>query len=175
MILSLFLSIVTAQSICQTDCCHAIKAWNFLKGTSIDEAEDCCQMEGVGCSEGLVQEIYWNSTESSGVLPEELGFLEDLKILDLSSNALEGEIPQTYYEFPALEILRLKNNSLAGCLGSFKHLTSLRALDLSSNQFSGEISEDSFKDLQEIQFINFGGNPGLTGLFPTPGPKTKLM
>lgn len=175
MFLPAALLLTLVQAICENDCCNTIKSWNHLQDVEIDTASDCCQMEGVVCSGQTVTEIYWNSTNSNGELPQELGLLSGLKTLDLSGNFITGEIPDHYYDLSYLQILRLKQNSLSGQLQSFKNLESLRALDLSKNEFSGELAQDSFEDIPDLTFINFGDNENLSGIFPPLGPQIQLM
>ena len=167
------LSIVTADP--SSDCFHTINAWNSFQNTMIPSSGDCCLLSGVVCSQDKVIEIGWNSTGSVGTLPEEFGYLDQLKVLDLANNSLFGRIPESYYSLSSLENLRLKNNSLTGSLSSFKGLTQLRSLDLSYNQFSDEIPSDSFETLNDLKFINVAGNVDLTGIFPNPGPSTQLI
>ena len=160
-----------------SDCCNAIRAYNDIHESQLDEGQDCCVRTDLGivCEGGKVTEINWGSKVQSGSLPDEIGNLENLKVLDLGKNHLSGYIPSSYYKLDKLETLSLKENALSGQLESFDGLSSLRSLDISNNFFSDKLQEDSFINLNELKFINVGNNPGLTGLFPKPGPKVSLI
>ncbi|GLT92728.1 hypothetical protein SLE2022_105520 [Rubroshorea leprosula] len=63
----------------------------------------------------------------------------NMLVLDLSSNQIQGEIPNWISKLP-LRWLNLSNNSLTKVDGSFCNFSSLPILDLHSNQLQGDIS-----------------------------------
>ncbi|KAL3524064.1 hypothetical protein ACH5RR_016898 [Cinchona calisaya] len=65
---------------------------------------------------------------------------QKLVILDISHNALSGEIPSAIGDFSSLQILNLSRNSIGGGIPlNFGQLKSLDILDLSQNQLNGII------------------------------------
>ncbi|PRQ31020.1 putative leucine-rich repeat-containing, plant-type, leucine-rich repeat domain, L [Rosa chinensis] len=66
-----------------------------------------------------------------------------LRLIDLSSNRFEGEIPGIIGNLRGLCLLNLSNNTLTGPIpSSLGNLTALESLDLSQNQLSGKIPSD---------------------------------
>ena len=61
---ALIVGLVATQDACGNDCCIAIRAWNSLQGTQNEDSQDCCQSPGIECSEDIVTEIHWGSTDS---------------------------------------------------------------------------------------------------------------
>ncbi|XP_021722445.1 piriformospora indica-insensitive protein 2-like [Chenopodium quinoa] len=78
--------------------------------------------------------ISGNRNLGMGMIPNDLGCLEKLRVLDLSRNGLTGTIPNS--------------------LGNLKFLLKL---DLSCNNFVGKIPED-LKNLQNLEFLDLGFN-----------------
>lgn len=65
---------------------------------------------------------------------------QKLQVLDLSHNALSGNIPSAVGDFSSLQILNLSRNSLNGGIpASIGGLKALDTLDLSENSLSGSI------------------------------------
>lgn len=65
---------------------------------------------------------------------------QNLKVLDLSDNAIVGNLPDLR-QLPNLQILRLGRNQLTGSVpeGFLQGMVPLQELDISGNQFSGQI------------------------------------
>ncbi|XP_026432637.1 probably inactive leucine-rich repeat receptor-like protein kinase At2g25790 [Papaver somniferum] len=75
-----------------------------------------------------------------GNIPEEIGQLEGLSMLNLSHNQFSGLIPATVGSMKGLESLDLRDNKLSGLIPqSLASLDFLSYLNLSSNNFSGRI------------------------------------
>ncbi|OMO80094.1 hypothetical protein CCACVL1_13174 [Corchorus capsularis] len=67
---------------------------------------------------------------------------DSLFAVDLSSNKFEGEIPESIGKLKLIRVLNLSNNNLIGHIpSSLGELTNLESLDLSGNNLSGEIPQ----------------------------------
>ncbi|KAG2713345.1 hypothetical protein I3760_04G172900 [Carya illinoinensis] len=65
---------------------------------------------------------------------------DELIVIDLSCNRFEGEIPEVVGSLKGLQILNFSNNALFGHIpSSLANLTYLESLDLSQNKLLGEI------------------------------------
>ncbi|XP_042016468.1 receptor like protein 22-like [Salvia splendens] len=90
----------------------------------------------------------------------------DFTSIDLSSNHFEGEIPDAIGNLSSLYLLNLSHNSLTHAIPiSLGALTELESLDLSSNKLTGRIPDELTK-LDFLSFLNLSYNH-LTGLIPT--------
>ncbi|XP_050136088.1 putative receptor like protein 25 [Malus sylvestris] len=91
----------------------------------------------------------------------ELKYLETpylLRLIDLSSNRFEGEIPGVIGNLTGLHLLNLSNNILTGLIpSSLGNLTSLESLDLSENQLSGRIPSNLVR-LNFLAYFNVSHN-----------------
>ncbi|VAI89148.1 hypothetical protein VPH35_130114 [Triticum aestivum] len=117
-------------------------------------------------SEGL--DLSYN--QLTGLIPSEVGSLNNLELFNLSNNQLSGKIPNSLGQCLHLESLRLDANYLEGSIpGSFMNLRGVVEMDLSQNSLSGEIPSffESFSSLQllNLSFNNFQGPVPTTGVF----------
>ncbi|KAL6138227.1 hypothetical protein ACLB2K_063510 [Fragaria x ananassa] len=60
--------------------------------------------------------IDFSSTKFNGSIPEEIGELKSLYVLNLSNNAFTGRIPSSFGQMQQLESLDLSNNQLSGTI-----------------------------------------------------------
>uniref|UniRef100_A0A5B7APA9 Protein kinase domain-containing protein n=1 Tax=Davidia involucrata TaxID=16924 RepID=A0A5B7APA9_DAVIN len=80
---------------------------------------------------GSIDSLFLSSMESLN---------QKLQILDLSQNALSGEIPSSVGDFSSLQLLNMSRNSLIGSIPvSVGELKALNTLDLSGNWLNGSI------------------------------------
>ncbi|KAL1205338.1 LRR receptor-like serine/threonine-protein kinase GHR1 [Cardamine amara subsp. amara] len=102
----------------------------------------------------------------TGSLPERIPtHYPKLRVLDISSNSLEGPIPNELLSMPTLEEIHLQNNGMTGNIGPLPSSVSrIRLLDLSHNQFDGDLP-DVFGSLTNLQVLNLAAN-NLSGSLP---------
>ncbi|KAK4488606.1 hypothetical protein RD792_004373, partial [Penstemon davidsonii] len=99
----------------------------------------------------------------TGKIPDDIGNMASLQVLDFSSNNLFGSIPNSLGNCSYLKALDLGNNSLS----------SLRILKLRSNAFFGGILIE-FSNLSSLQVLDLSEN-NFTGLIPTSLGDLKAM
>ena len=101
----------------------------------------------------------------SGSLPEELGQLAELRVLDLRGNELVGAIPPELGEMGRLETLNLAYNQLRGEIpAELGELEELGQLELQGNELSGSIPAELGK-LKDLRRLDARGNE-LSGSIP---------
>jgi hypothetical protein len=105
-----------------------------------------------------ILEIKLSSNNLEGEIPESLGNLEKLRILNLSKNKLQGSIPNSLGQLSNLEVINLFNNELTGEIPkSFGGLLKLKDLILGSNLLSGTLPLELF-NLVNLQYFHIYTN-----------------
>ncbi|MBO7553219.1 MAG: hypothetical protein J6T82_04205, partial [Bacteroidaceae bacterium] len=121
---------------------------------------------GVKIEHGVVTELDLSMNNLIGELPQSISKLKHLKRLCLAGNkdGITGSLPESLGELTDLEVLELNYCSLSGeipaCLGNLKHL---HVLSLSDNELSGELPEELGN--LDLWAISLNGN-NLTGGIP---------
>ncbi|PRQ30276.1 putative non-specific serine/threonine protein kinase [Rosa chinensis] len=114
-------------------------------------------------------EFTYHETASLTLKGQELAYnttLDLVKIIDFSSNNLEGEIPDEVSSLIALGTLNLSRNQITGNIPSkIGNLQQLETLDLSHNHLSGQIPQ-SFSSLTSLSHLNLSFN-NLSGRIPS--------
>ncbi|CAH8347656.1 unnamed protein product [Eruca vesicaria subsp. sativa] len=110
--------------------------------------------------------LHLYSNNLNGTLPESLGALRNLQILDLSENSFTGSIPSLVGNMASLKELYLSRNSMKGKIPqSVGKLQRLETLHLSFNMFSGAIPQ-SLGAISTLETLALSYN-NLEGRIPT--------
>lgn len=106
-----------------------------------------------------VEVVQLSSNALTGMLPNQTSQFLRLTRLEISNNSLEGALPPVLGSYPELKEIDLSFNLLSGSLlPSFFASTKLTKLNLSHNKISGSIS------IQEVRDNPLVGNSGLVSL-----------
>ncbi|PIA43422.1 hypothetical protein AQUCO_01900071v1 [Aquilegia coerulea] len=110
--------------------------------------------------------VYLSRNDFNGEIPVNIGHLKRLLRLDFSNNNLQGLIPNGFFNLTRLVTVLLQNNLLSGEIPDFSSgLIQLNELNLSNNKFYGKVPNGMQKKFGER---SFDGNVGLCGLNPLP-------
>ena len=101
----------------------------------------------------------------TGEIPKEIGKLTRLLYFSLSHNNLTGEIPESIFQIKNLYLLHLTNNNMEGKIpAEIANLTNLESLSLDQNNLSGPIPPE-IGNLTKLRHLNLSHN-ALTGVIP---------
>ncbi len=115
---------------------------------------------------GRVDGIELQSNGLVGTLPPELGNLENLVTLLLTTNQLTGSIPPELGKLFLLERLEATRNQFSGPLPpELGGMISLRRMHLGDNDLSGPLPSE-IGNLDRLEYLGLAWNPGLRGLLP---------
>ncbi|CAN7066502.1 unnamed protein product, partial [Brassica oleracea var. botrytis] len=102
---------------------------------------------------------------NKGIEMELEKILDTYTEIDFSENKLGGQIPESIGLLKSLIVLNLSNNDFSGHIpSSWANLTRLESLDISQNQLSGKIPQE-LATLSFLEYVNVSHNK-LTGQIP---------
>uniref|UniRef100_A0A0E0CFT7 non-specific serine/threonine protein kinase n=1 Tax=Oryza meridionalis TaxID=40149 RepID=A0A0E0CFT7_9ORYZ len=89
-----------------------------------------------------------------------------LQVLNISTNNLHGEIPESICQLKKLEVIRLSNNNMSGNLpSSLGNCTRLTTIDLKMNSFGGDLGRVDFSSLHNLRALDLLHN-NFSGVIP---------
>ncbi|KAI4327408.1 hypothetical protein L6164_019874 [Bauhinia variegata] len=116
--------------------------WNYSDKTPCSwEGVTCADIPGTGATnaQARVIGVALSNSQLLGPIPNDLGLIEHLQILDLSNNSLNGSLPSSIFQASQLQSLNLSNNLLSGEVpDSIVQLRNLQFLNLSDNALAGK-------------------------------------
>jgi len=123
---------------------------NNLTGTIPSEIGDLQMLTGI-VLDGAQNKL-------GGSLPETIGGLLHLTLLDIDENNLTGSIPESIYDLRKLEVLDLNDNNLSGSLShKIGNMTSLYFVQMQGNSFSGSVPA-TLKKLVNLETLMLENN-----------------
>ncbi|MED6197972.1 hypothetical protein PIB30_061811 [Stylosanthes scabra] len=138
---------------------HALPSWNH--------SLHFCQWEGITCSRRhkRVSALQLQSQDWSGTLASSLGNLTFLRVINLTSIKLHGEIPREVGHLKRLQILDLMHNNLHGQIPmEMTNCSSLEVIILHQNNITGKVPS-WFGSMMQLTRLMLGVN-GLVGSIP---------
>ncbi|KAK8489070.1 hypothetical protein V6N13_029955 [Hibiscus sabdariffa] len=137
-----------------------LQSWN-------PDNETPCAWTGVTCTElgipgtpdmlRLTSLVLPNSRLLGSIL-EDLGHIQHLRHLDLSSNGFNGTIPSSIFNSTELQVLSLSRNVISGSLTqSVGAMASLQLLNLSDNALARKVPQ-KLTSLQNLTVMSLNGN-----------------
>ncbi|KAL2936248.1 Receptor protein-tyrosine kinase CEPR2 [Bienertia sinuspersici] len=122
---------------------------------------------------GSLSQLLLENNRFSGVLPSELGKLNQLERLYLSNNSFSGEIPPQFGNLKQLSSLQLQGNSLTGSVPQeIGECTRLADLNVARNLLDGSIPT-TLVQMSSLNSLNLSRNR-LKGSIPSNLGKLKL-
>lgn len=165
----LFSFCLKGQSILKSDSLALIALYESTSGptwrNSWDTNLPVSLWNGVIINNDRVIEISITANELQGVLPDNLGDLSELEVLNLSSNRMYGSLPYSLFRLKKLTVLQLSGNSFSGNIpAEISNLTNLKVLSLSGNQLNGNIPPQ-IGNLSNLEILTLDNNQ-LFGFIP---------
>ncbi|MCW5953809.1 MAG: hypothetical protein KIT69_16265, partial [Propionibacteriaceae bacterium] len=129
-------------------------------------------------SSSPIEQLYLSNNMLYGSIPDDIGTLLSLKVLDIQANNLNGTIPESIGNCTSLEILNLEGNNLIGSIpisignddnnnnnnNNSSNNKPLKYLNLANNQLSGYIP-NSIGFLNSLEYLNISYN-NIEGFIP---------
>ncbi|GKC32033.1 receptor-like protein EIX2 [Tanacetum coccineum] len=111
------------------------------------------------CKSPHLESLSTSFSGLSGTIPDSIGRLSMLEVLNLLGNQLNGSLPDSIGRLSLLKRLDLASNQFSGSLpNSLGQLSKLEALDFSSNFLTGVVSETHFVKLVRLKYLIGSGN-----------------
>ncbi|XP_023638885.1 receptor like protein 42-like [Capsella rubella] len=159
---SLVVDIVEYDQVCKTlNHCVGRSAGNYHN--SVTMTAKGLKMELVGSGFTIYKTIDISGNRFDGEVPESIGLLKELIVLNMSNNAFIGRIPPSLSNLTNLESLDLSQNNLSGKIPpELGKLTFLERVNFSYNRLEGPIPQAT--QFQSQNSSSFAENSSLCDL-----------
>ncbi|GAB4848340.1 hypothetical protein Ancab_003032 [Ancistrocladus abbreviatus] len=120
-----------------------------------------------------------SSNRFHGWYPKGIKNLQQLRVWDIHSNELSGDVEVFFSQLSDVEYVDLSGNAFSGLLaGNPENISSLgntlHYLDLSNNRLSGEfLSSEALASFKNLEFLDLGNN-AINGELPSFGSLSNL-
>ncbi|XP_076928071.1 receptor-like protein EIX1 [Bidens hawaiensis] len=136
-------------------------SWNKFDGKSLLDVLTSL----FKCESSKLESLRFAESGLSGNLPQQLGNIKNLVLINLYDNAISGLIPDSLGNLSSLETLELGFNSILGPIpDSIGRLSSLRSINLRSNYVSGPLP-DTLGGLLALEELDLSYNE-INGTLP---------
>ncbi|KAJ9705702.1 hypothetical protein PVL29_003670 [Vitis rotundifolia] len=139
-----------------------------LNNTIIDLSSNCFSGRLPRLSPNVVELNIANNSFSGQISPfmcQKMNGRSKLEVLDISINALSGELSDCWMHWPSLTHVSLGSNNISGKIpNSMGSLVGLKALSLHNNSFYGDIPS-SLENCKVLGLINLSDNK-FSGIIP---------
>ncbi|KAL8513142.1 hypothetical protein ACS0TY_019358 [Phlomoides rotata] len=109
--------------------------------------------------------MYLGGNKLNGVIPKEIGNLQNLVALSIEDCNISGTLPPSIFNLSSLQLLVLRRNNLSGSLSrDIANLTMLNDLELGENNFTGVLPPE-ISQLYQLEILFLGIN-SLSGSIP---------
>lgn len=155
----------------------SLRSDKWIKNTKWLSDKTVCEWHGITCDGGRVTEISLEHNGLSGALPQAIGNLTHLRVLNLNggrpasymgcdgNNFHNSSIPDSLYSLTSLESVNFEYTCLSGELSDqIGRLTQMVNFSIHGNYLSGSIP------LVIVQCLNSLSKPDLTSTLPTVRP-----
>ncbi|TQE09993.1 hypothetical protein C1H46_004415 [Malus baccata] len=107
------------------------------------------------CTDGVLESLDLSSNKLEDELPDSLGMLHNLQYVNLEFNNFSGKIPESIGKLSSLKTLNLSYNNMIGPIpDTLGQLSELVHLDLYGNSWEGTLTESHFANLTRLQSID---------------------
>lgn len=134
---------------------QAISFFNWSTST------DCCVWEGITCDDdGRVTSLLLPSKQLRGIIHPSIANLTYLIHLNLSNNWISGPLPPTFFtSLNQIQIIDLSSNRLFGELPPPGGLSvTVKTLDISNNHFNGTVPSSFLSKALNLETFNISNN-----------------
>ncbi|CAN6553691.1 unnamed protein product [Malus baccata var. baccata] len=131
-----------------------LKTQNF-QGNKFDGGIQGLLSGFLNCTDSVLESLDLSSNKLEDELPDSLGMLHNLQYVNLEFNNFSGKIPESIGKLSSLKTLNLNYNNMIGPVpDTLGQLPELVHLDLSGNSWEGILTESHFANLTRLRSID---------------------